>query len=373
MAHVVIAGGGYAGLTAARTLAQHLPSEHCITLVDRDEHHELTVLLPGVLAGRIPPSRARIPYRRLLPRRVSFIRESIERVDLKLPAVITSRAAHSADFLLVCLGRVPDLHAIPGGTSTRVLKTVEDALAIGTAIGRLRSKATHTRVVLVGAGYTSTEVAGEILGMPDPERNFGEIAVSIVADEPRLLPLGNPRLASLATAMLQRAGVVFHLGADITQVGDGGVKLLGGVVVPYDIAVWGGPSRGGQEAVGDAGPRLHVDPYLRVTGVNRVYAVGDLAEAHDYVLDRAVPASGQFAVQEGRTAAINIAAEIRGTGLHEYRPLELGEALMLGDAGAAAEVAGVLLTGIPARGAKRAALARYLYGLGGIGLVREYL
>jgi NADH dehydrogenase len=232
----------------------------------------------------------------------------------------------------------------------------------------------------VGAGYTGTEVAGVLAEWNRRLVRLGSsarIAVTLAAQDGRLLPEGNKRLAPVAEAVLASKGVVLMLGTPAQQVEVDRVYLRDGGAIEADVVVWAARTRGCQ--VPTSGPlrlnpegRIVVDPYLRALGHERVYVAGDLAAAIDYARDRPVPATAQLAIQEAAVVAHNLAAEVRGSTLREFLARPIGEALSLGGSDAVAEVAGVVVSGRLAASVKSTALLRYLVGLGGPRLAARY-
>lgn len=363
----LILGGGYAGLAAARGLAARAGSRVSITLVDRRPDHELLTLLPEVFAGRIAPTAARLPLRALLPRQVKVVQTSVEEIDADTRDVNTTADRMSADFLTIALG---SMHAcdVPGSQEhAMALRSVAEAVALRQRVLRLMAAGRPFRVMVVGAGYTGTEMAGEL-----SDRNNWRstpIAVTLVAGDPCLLPQGNEHLGDVAARILTARGVSLRLGVPVANVSEGGLTLSSGVEIESDLVVWAAPSRG-PDVTTNGIPRskpatkLATDEYLRVAGFDDVYAAGDNALIYDYVNARPVASSAQMAVQEGETIAMNIASQLAGERARPFRPHSLGEALSLGGRDGAAELLGVVVTGRAALKIKEAALARYLMKIG---------
>jgi len=235
-------------------------------------------------------------------------------------------------------------------------------------------------VCIVGAGYTGTEVAGELAEWNLRLRRAGarqRLEVTVVAQDPGLLPEGNARLAAIAERVLRSKGVAFDLGATVFGL-EPGRLLLEGSALPADLILWAARSRA-SPALGDSGwrrgpdGRVRVDPYLRAEGLDRVYVAGDTAFAYDYRRDRLAPASAQLALAEADLVARNLAAESAKRSLREFRPRQIGEALSLGGKDGAAEVTGVVVSGRSALAVKEAALLRYLASLGGVQLAASYV
>jgi NADH dehydrogenase len=233
------------------------------------------------------------------------------------------------------------------------------------------------RIVIVGAGYTGTELAGE-LSAPDLDRggffHQGGLHVRIVSEDARLLPQASPRLSASVERVLRERNVPLHLGQSVRRVDETGIETDTGEMFPADLVVWAGQTYvssriGGPPGVEAPAGKLRTDPYLQVGNGEGVFGCGDVAWVFDYAKGTVAPSSAQLAVQEGDTVAGNIGAHARGGTLEEYRARVLGEALSLGGKDAVAEIGGVIITGRAAATIKRAALVRYLAGLSIPGLV----
>jgi NADH dehydrogenase len=254
---------------------------------------------------------------------------------------------------------------------------VRDAVKINEMIQRFRASRALSRIVIVGGGYTGTELAGEITDATNVRRGAGAVSVTIVQPDPRLLPQGNPRLAEVVERILRRRGVEMVFNAPLARVEADGVVLETGTSLSADIVVWAARTRPSAlvretfDLTSDG--RIPVDQFLRSNQYSRVYVAGDLASALDLRSGKPFPASAQVAVPEGERAGSNIVAEIEDRRLREFRERLLGEALALGSRDGAADVAGIVSAGRIALAVKRAALLRYLNRLGPPELLRDFL
>jgi NADH:ubiquinone reductase (H+-translocating) len=372
MPAVCVLGGGYAGLRVARELPGRLDHSWSITLVDRGECHQLITRLPEVVATKIPARDACIPFKDLLNRRVQHLRADIQAVDLATRRVHTSAGPLQPDVLVIAVGTTPDFLNIPGAaTHSATLKSVQDAVRIRDKIAELRSGQPLVRVVIMGAGYTGTEVAGE-LSAPDYARRtgtgLGAVEVCIVSEDARLLPQASSRLSAAVERILRTRHIPLYLGQSVRRVDATGLETEGRDVFPADLLVWAGQTHVSFQVLGSAGSdaaggKLRVDPYLQVGNDGSIFACGDVASVFDYARGSIAASSAQLALQEGQTVARNIGARADGRALEEYRPRSLGEALGLGGKDAAAEVGGLIVSGRAAAAIKRAALVRYLTSL----------
>ncbi|MGI8827824.1 MAG: NAD(P)/FAD-dependent oxidoreductase [Chloroflexota bacterium] len=379
MPTVTILGGGYAGIRATRRVAEKLDKAWNIQLVDRGVEHQLITRLPEIVGGTLDPSRCLIPYMRLVAKRVQLIRAHVITISPSLRQVETSIGTLTADSMLVALGGTANCAGIEGAERHALpVRSVDNALEIHRRVQFCLVAQEEVRVVIIGGGYTATEVAGALIewrrGL-ERARTGKTLAVTIVNDVDRLLPAGNQRLAEVAERVLSDKGVAVRHRAPVTQVETNEVRA-GDVSFPADIVIWAARSRA-SPCVDDAhwqlGPegRVVVDNYLR-SSYEGVYVAGDAALAYDYARDVPTAASAQLAVQEGQIAGENMAADILGKPRVEFRPGVLGEALLLGGHSGVAELAGVVLTGRAALATKHGALIRYLARAGGPRLAADY-
>ncbi len=372
MPAVCILGGGYAGVRVARELAARLDRSWSITLIDRGDCHQLITRLPELVAAKIEPRDACLPFQRLFARRIHRVRAEVLAVDLAARQVDTSEGSFQPDILVIATGTAPDFLDIPGAqTHCLTVKSVRDAVHLRDTLADLRARRHVTRVVIVGAGYTGTEVTGE-LSAPEYRvpgaRALGWIDVRIVAEDTRLLPQASPRVSAAAERILVARNVPLYLGLSVQRVDESGVWTESGTHFDTDLVVWAGQTRVAVDVHARTGydipaGKFGVDPYLRVEGHDSVFACGDASSAFDYAHARISASSAQLAIQEGDLVARNIDATVRRQALQEFRPRILGEAISLGGNDAVAEVGGMLLSGRAAAAAKRAALLRYLAGL----------
>lgn len=375
---VVVAGGGYAGLQVALRLVWRCGSRCAVTLIDRSHNHQLLTKLPQIVGGRLQPRDALIPYARLIGREIRHLRSEVLAFDPGHLAVETSTGRITGDYLVVALGSAPTF-GVPGAAGLAFpLRSVATAEVLRRRLEEVAESRTG-HVVIVGGGYTGTEVAGELAEWGSGHSGSGSrsFSVTLIAPEGRLLSEGDPRLGAAAERILRKKGVVFHLHHGVRAVEQDHVLLESGTVYPADVVIWATRAHAASPELPGTCPlpgdgRIPVDPYLRPARYERVYVVGDAAAPYDFSHDRIVAASAQMAVEEGMLVGSNLAAALRGSELEEFHPHVLGEALTLGGSSAVAEVGGVILSGRAAIAVKRAALARYLYRLGGSSLVRDY-
>ena len=367
--HVVILGGGFGGLAAARALAG---APVRISLVDRRNHHLFQPLLYQVAtAGLSAPSIA-APLRQILRRQdnVTVLLDEARDVDLAARCVRFAHGTLDYDFLIVATGAT---HAYFGHDDwarwAPGLKTLDDAFAIRRrvllAFERAEGESDPAarqpwlNFVVVGGGPTGVELAGTLAEIArhtlprefrrsDPRR----ARVLLVEAGPRLLAAFDPRLSAKAEQQLECLGVEVKTGTAVTAIDGEGVCLgderLAARTVLWAAGVAASPLGGQLGAPRDRAGRVRVAADLSLPAHPEVFVVGDLAcvERADGTL---VPGVAPAAKQMGRYVAGRIRArldaESTATAFH-YR--DQGALATIGRMAAVAQFGRLRLSGPPA-------------------------
>lgn len=320
---VVIIGAGYAGSHAAVAATRGKAVE--VVVVDHDGRHGFLPRMAGVAAGRLRVSDAHAPLRELVDADITVVHGRAVRIgDDAGTVTLDDATVLRADAVVVTTGSGSPAGSVVGSERyAATLHTPEDALALRRRLART------DRLVIVGAGATGVQLAAEVAAArPGIEVHLLEIAGRVLPAEPR-------RLGEDATRALRRVGVHLHLGTEVARVDRRGVRLGDGRRFDGTV-VWAGGWRADATVLLAAAPsqdgRVIVTSDLRVSGLRRVLAAGDIA-AHRDVLGRLLPMSAQIASQAGATAGGNAAALATGQRTRPARLLELGRLIDLGDRG----------------------------------------
>lgn len=329
--HVLVVGGGYAGVMAARTAADHHAR---VTLVDRDGHHDFLPRLATVAAGVGPESDARAPLTALL-HRIDVVPQAAAAVDVADRVVTTADGASlHYDALVVAVGAQARPPAIPGlAAHGWTLRSAEDAV-------RLRHRiADATRLVVAGAGSTGTQLAAEVAAArPD-------VSVTLIEVTDRILPSLPAAMACRAEAVLRHRGVQVRTGVGLAEVTgnaavlDDGSSLVGVVVWAgaYDSA--GTALLPGAETLDG---RVVVDRCTQVPAHGPTFAAGDIA-AHRGTGGRLLPQTAQVAVRAGSLAGANAVRVAEGRRARPGTLRQIGWVVPLGGGEAVAQVGPVVL------------------------------
>ncbi|WP_340556377.1 NAD(P)/FAD-dependent oxidoreductase [Streptomyces sp. GSL17-111] len=369
---IVIVGAGFAGYQAARELSRKARGAAEVVLVNPNDYFLYLPLLPEVAAGTLEPRRVTVSLAGTLPR-VRVVLGEVHGVDMAGKRVTYAdpdgrTGTLDYDRLLLTVGSVNKLLPIPGvAEHAHGFRGMPEALFLRDHVNRQIALAAETEdeeerearctFVVVGAGYTGTEVAAQGVrytdvlarqyGVPRPRWMLLDMA-------PRVLPSLDERLSETADRVLRERGVEVRTGASVKEATADGVLLDDGSFVGTRSLVWCVGVRP-DPLVEDLGlptekGRLCVDEYLTVPGHPEVFACGDAAAVPDLTRPgETTPMTAQHAVRQGKVAAHNIAASCGVGARREYKHNDLGFAVDLGGMQAAANPLKIPLSG-PAAG-----------------------
>jgi NADH:ubiquinone reductase (H+-translocating) len=371
-ARVVIVGGGFGGLQAAKALAD-APVQ--VTIVDRRNHHLFQPLLYQVATAALSPADIAQPIRSVLRRQpnVDVVLAGVDAVDVTAKEIVLDEDQQAGrlpyDYLILAAGAH---HAYFGHDEWEPnapgLKTLEDALDIRRRIltsfeeadrepDPARRKALMTFVV-VGGGPTGVEMAGAIAEIArfSLARDFRHIdtrdaRVILIEAGTELLAAFPDRLSRHALQDLERLGVDVRFGKPVTAIAPDAVTV-GDEIIPANTIVWAAGVQASPlgRSLGvelDRAGRVLINPDLSVPGHPEIFVIGDLASLND-TRGRPLPGVAQVAMQQGAWAAANILRAIEGKPARAFRYRDLGNMATIGRNSAVADIRGLRLTGFVA-------------------------
>jgi NADH:ubiquinone reductase (H+-translocating) len=393
---VVIAGGGFGGFYAARTLERLLARHSArVTLVSDVNFLLFTPLLPGAAAGTLEPRHVVVPLREQLkrtdlwlgrvvgadPQRGELVVERSEigqQVDrAKIGQHDGGRHELRYDQLIVALGSISRTQPVPGLVEHAVgFKTLSEAIALRNRVLSMlemaetapdaQTRAELLTFVFAGAGYAGLEGVAELQDfMSDvidlyPRCRVQGMRWVLLEARERVMPEVAPSLAAFAQRELRGRGIDIRTGTTIARVTDREVCLSDGETIPTRTVVWTAGVRPHPVVARlglplAAGGRIEVDRTMRVSGHPNVWAIGDAAAVPDPARRGQVsPPTAQHAIRQGRRVARNVAAEL-GTGgpvwggrVRPFRYRTLGVFVDLGRHQAVASTLGIRWRGFPA-------------------------
>ncbi|MFF7734058.1 FAD-dependent oxidoreductase [Streptomyces sp. NPDC007984] len=372
---ILIVGAGFAGYRTARTLSRITRGRAHITVLNPTDYFLYLPLLPQVAAGVLEPRRVTVSLSDSLPD-VRLVLGEAERIDLD------DRTLHYTgpegeggtlvyDRLVLAAGSVNKLLPIPGvAEHAHGFRGLPEALYLRDHVTRQvelaaasddpGTCAARCTFVVVGAGYTGTEVAAHGQMFTDaqvrrhPLRRGMRPRWMLLDVAPRVLPEMDEKLSATADRVLRERGVDVRMGTSVKEATHDGVLLTDGEFVESRTLVWCVGVRPDPlvESLGlpmEKG-RLLVDPHLRVPGRPELFACGDVAAVPDLENPGSyTPMTAQHAWRHGKVAAENVAASLGlGGARTPYRHRDLGFVVDLGGVKAAANPLGVTLSGVPA-------------------------
>jgi NADH dehydrogenase len=375
--NVVIAGGGFGGLYAARRLERVVPQGSLrVRLVTPENFLLYTPLLPGAAAGTLEPRHVVVPLRESL--RSTEIRlgrvlgADPERSELRVSGFDGREDSLRYDQLIVAIGSVSRVLPVPGLAEHGMgFKTISEAIAlrnrtlqnleIAESLDSAEERRPYLTYVFVGAGYAGLEGIAElqdyVADVIDryPRCRLDGTRWILVEALDRVMPEIDASLAAFATSELRARGIEVRTGTRLARLDEREAWLTTGERVPTRTLCWTAGVKPPRvlERLGlelDSGRRIKVDRTMRAEGLPNVWAIGDAAAVPDPAAGgaRPSPPTAQHAIRQGRLAADNVAAVLAGHPPKPFRYKTLGVFVDMGRHKAVAEVLGVRIRGFPA-------------------------
>src|SRR5216117_3483041 len=363
--HVVIVGGGFGGLYAARALA-HRPVR--VTLLDRRNHHLFQPLLYQVATAALNASDIAVPLRSVLRKatNITVLLVEIERVDLANRRLVLDRGEMGYALVLAAGAS----HSYFGHDDWEVLapglKSLEDALEIRRRVllayeaAERESDGAEQQALLtfvvIGGGPTGVELGGALgeISRRTIARDFRVIdptkaRIILLEGGPRILPTFPESLSRRADDALRRIGVEVCTNAIVTRVTADAV-WLGGKQIRARTVLWAAgvaaaPLAQTLGAPLDRSGRVLVEPDLSIPGHPEAFAIGDMC-VFRHQTGAALPGVAPVAIQQGRLVADNVMRRLTGQPTQSFRYRDRGSMATIGRAAAVAVVGRFELSGL---------------------------
>lgn len=371
---ILIVGGGFAGVKCARKLRKALPqTQYEIVLFNQENHMVFHPLLAGVAGGTLQPKDVSAPLRQMLKgvwcRTESVIGINLEHKCIEYEAYDETKRKMSYDYLVIACGNKCDLSAIPGMNDHAFsFKTVGDALALQAHIMEQMEKAEvcddpeqkkwHLSFVIVGAGFSGVEVAGEINDLVRRSRKFfshiaeEDISVTLVHSRDQILPELAPSLREFAQDRMSKSGVRILLNAMASRATPLGITLkdkryVHGATIICTIGTSTLPMVQKLPVKKERG-RICTNPDMSVPDYPGVWAIGDCAAVVNALNGNICPTVAQFAERQAQQVADNIIATINKQPTKPFHYKMMGSMCAIGGYDAVADIMGIRLSGFPA-------------------------
>ena len=356
---VVILGGGFGGLAAARALYKTAE----VTVIDRHNYQTFLPLLYQVSTAGLAADHVAYPIRGALRKTsVKFRMGSPLSIDHKNKEVkLDSLDVLKFDHLIVALGSTTADFGIPGVTEfTLGMKSVNEALTIRAEIMRRFEDLcrfeddTRLAITVIGGGPTGVEMAGAIAELirgplkSDQKQAAAQIDITIIEAGDRLLPTFSPILSKRTKKDLEKLGVKVLVGSPVAGVENRKITLKDNQVLPSEITIWAAGVKGSnamaQLSLPVSGNRVVVEPTMQVKNYPNIWALGDIAGALGKD-GRPLPMVAPVAIQQGKFIAKQITRLSSGKELKEFKYLDKGSMATIGRNKAVVEVKGFKLSG----------------------------
>ena len=357
---VVVLGGGFGGLTAARNLSKFAD----VTVVDRHNFQTFLPLLYQVSTAGLAADHVAYPIRGALKKTgAKFCMASPIAIDHRNKEIkLDSSEVLSFDHLVVALGSATSDFGIPGVSEYALgMKSVTEALTIRAEVMRrfedlCRFKDDTTfNVTVVGGGPTGVEMAGALAELKrgplksDEPNAAANIRVRIIEASSRLLPPFAESLSARTKKDLEKLDVEVLLNSAVKKVEHRKIELSDGKIIDSEITIWaagvtGSPAITKLNLPTERG-RIKVEKTLQVSNYPYIWAIGDNAGAIDKT-GKFLPMVAPVAIQQGKFLAKQIKRISDGKPLEDFKYLDKGSMATIGRHKAIVEVKGLKMTGV---------------------------
>ena len=367
--HVVILGGGFGGMSAAKKLAK---APVRITLVDKEHHHLFQPLLYQVATAGLSAADIAEPLRHIFvsQQNLTTLMEEVVTIDLSSRKVKLKNSELEYDYLIVALGastgyfgnnhwaqHAPGLKTLDEATELRrrILLAFEQA-----EIAKTKEEAErHMKFVVIGGGPTGVELAGAIaelarfvLSNEYRKIDAAKADIRLIEAGPRLMPAFKQKQSDYTLQRLEKMGVKVHLNTPVSELSADKV-VAGDQTFEVGTVLWAAGVEGNAVARNmeslelDRAGRVKINVDLTVPDHNNVFVVGDLAHLED-AKGKRVPGVAPAAMQMGTHAAKQILSDLCGRNRKPFVYFDKGNMATIGRSSAIVEIRNLAIRGYPA-------------------------
>jgi len=352
--HIIIIGGGFAGLNLARKLFNN--KFYQVTLIDKNNYNYFTPLLYQVATSFLEPSSISYPFRKIFKQKgIHFRMATVERVNPESSNVLLNDGTTLGyDYLVFAAGTKTNFF---GNESVRKnafsLKGIDDALYMRNELIKLLEKASletdpderhkMLTIVIAGGGPTGVELAGMLaemkeymLGMDYPELQKSIAEIHVIDGAPYLLAPMSGKTHQEAYQALSRLGVQIRLNTQVRSFENDQVHLSDGTIIHARTLIWAAgvianTFDGIQTESLGRGNRMLTDEMGLVKGYNNIFAVGDISIQYtDSAYPAGHPQLAQPAIQQGTLLAKNLIAMAKGKPMKAFKYFDRGDMAIIG-------------------------------------------
>ncbi len=405
---ILILGGGYAGIAAAKKLAKHYKKREdiSITLVDKHPFHTLMTELHEVAGHRVEPDSVRISFAKVFGgSKVNVVLDTITAIDFDKNTARSAEKTYDYDYLVLGTGAEPEFFGVPGVKENAfTLWSYDDAMKLRYHIDDIFEKAAAEQdpvkrramltFVIAGAGFTGIEMAGELIEWRDVMcakwlTDKKEVRIIVAEAMTSILPIFEEDLRNKIEKYMVKKGCEIMTNTSITGSEPGKVLIKDGEVIETATFIWAAGISGSNFAETldlSKGPygknpsdsnaknrrgRLMATEEMRSVDYKNVFVAGD----NIWFMEnkKPLPQIVETALQTGETAAYNIAADIDGTQTRKFKSNFHGFLVSVGGRYGVSNALNIRLSGFFAMVMKHLVNLHYLIGVAGINQCWEYL
>lgn len=364
---IVIIGGGFAGLKLARKL---IKTKYQVVLIDKNNFHQFQPLFYQVATSGLEPSSIAFPLRKIFQKRknIHFRMAELLEVHPNVKEIDTSLGSLKYDYLVLATGVDTNYFGNKNIEEFGIpMKSVSEAIFLRNSILRNYEKAlnesdpqkaaNYMNIVLVGGGPTGVELAGalvemknEILPKDYPELDFSLMNVYLFEASNRLLSGMSEEASAKAKGYLEKLGVIVKTEARVADYDGLKISLADGQEFYSYALVWAAgvvanPIKGISEIASTKGGRLRVDMCNKVSGLNNVYAIGDIAFQQEGDYENGHPQVAQVGLQQAAVLGENLINIQQGKGMKPFHYKDRGSLATIGKNLAVADLPGIKTQG----------------------------
>ncbi|MEH6680267.1 MAG: NAD(P)/FAD-dependent oxidoreductase [Sediminicola sp.] len=360
--HIVLIGGGFAGLNFARGLYNN--KFYQVTVVDKNNYNLFTPLLYQVATGFLEPSAISYPFRKLFKKKdINFRMSVLLKVNSRKNKVYLSDGGTlDYDLLVFATGTKTNFY---GNKSLRSnsfsVKGIDDALYMRNELIKTLEKASIEHdplekqklltIVIAGGGATGVELAGMlaelkncILGMDYPGLANETMRIYLIEVGPNLLGPMSDKTHKAALKEIQKLGIEVKLNTRVNCYGNDNVLLSDGEIIETKTLIWtGGVTANTYDGISldtiGKGNRMVTDSFNKVSGYDNIYAIGDISIQYaDPNYPNGHPQLAQPAIQQGSTLAKNLVLLAKGKEMVPFKYFDRGDMAVIGRKWAVADL-----------------------------------
>lgn len=367
---VVIVGGGFGGLNAAKKLKNKKVQ---IVLIDKHNYHTFQPLLYQVATAGLEPDSIAYPLRKVFKRykNLFFRMAEVKGINAETKTIKTNIGELGYDYLILATGSNTNFFGIEGVERHALgMKEILEALDIRSLLlqnfeaalltTNLEKRVALMSVAIVGGGATGVELAGalselrkHVLPQDYPDLDVRRMNIYLIEAAPLVLSAMSEKASEKATEFLERLDIQLYLNTRVTDYDGRFISFADGRKLEAETLIWAAGVKG--ESIEGfmtdnlaPGSRYSVDEYNRLQGAEDIFVIGDVAAmiSEDYPHGHAMMA--QPAIQQGKNVAINILRMSQGKSPVPFKFKDLGSLATVGRNKAVADLPGIKLQGLSA-------------------------